>query len=90
MLLDLVADERAECREDSERHRFLSDLHAELRTLAPQFPEVPASVVIQRLRGICEAVAPGFAGDTVMAHLRDCIDELERVEAEEGPGSRGR
>ncbi|MEJ2237299.1 MAG: hypothetical protein P8X82_03300 [Gemmatimonadales bacterium] len=80
LLLDFVADETAECREDPERHRFLSELLAELRTLEVRLPEIPATVVTQRLRDTHDAVVAEFASDPVMAHLRDCIAELERVE----------
>ena len=80
LLLDFVADERAECEEDPERQRFLSDVLAQLRTLELRLAEISASVVIQGLRDAHESVGPEFTGDAVMAHLRDCIEELERVE----------
>jgi hypothetical protein len=80
LLLDFVADKRAECEEDPERQRFLSNLLAQLRTLEARLAGIPASVVVQRLKETYESVGPEFAGDPIMAHLQDCIEELERVE----------
>ena len=82
LLLDFVADERAECEEDPERQRFLSDVLAQLRTLEPRLAEISASVVVQGLKDTYESVGPEFAGDPIMVHLQDCIEELERVENE--------
>jgi len=80
LLVDFVADETAECQSDPERRRFLSDLLAQLRTLAAQVSGIPASVPLQRLRDIQESVDPEFAGDPVMLHLQDCIEEVQRVD----------
>lgn len=80
LLLDFITDERAECQDDAERQRFLSDLLAQLGTVEAQLPEIPAAVVIQRLRDTHESVDLEFADDPVIAHLQDCIEELERVE----------
>ncbi|MGH7587586.1 MAG: hypothetical protein ACRELU_03230 [Gemmatimonadota bacterium] len=80
LLLDFVADEKAECEEDPERQRFLSDLLVQLRTLEARLAEVSACVIVQGLKDAYDSVGPEFAGDPVMAHLRDCIEELERVE----------
>lgn len=80
LLLDFVADERAECQSDPERQRFLSDLLARLEAVEARLAEVPASIVVHALREILEAVGPEFAGDPVTVHLEDCIEELERVE----------
>lgn len=82
LLLDLVADERAECEEDPERQRFLSDLLAQLRTVEARSAGISASVVVQELKGAYEFFDPEFVGDPVMAHLQDCIEELERIENE--------
>lgn len=80
LLLDFVGDERAECEEDPERQHFLSDLLAHLRTLEARLAEISASVVVQELRATYESVGPEFAGDPIMAHLQDCIEEVARVE----------
>jgi hypothetical protein len=80
LLLDFVADESSECRNDPERLRFLSDLSAKLRIVESQISEIPVSVVLQRLRDIQESVGPEFANDPVMLHLEDCIEEVQRVD----------
>ena len=77
LLVDFVADERAACSEDPERGRFLSDLLAQLRAVGAELPEIPASAIIHRLRGIHESADPEFAGDAVMVHLDDCMEALE-------------
>lgn len=87
LLLDFVADERRECEEDAERRQFLAGLLARLRTLEERLVESSASVVARELKDVYESVRPDFAGDPVVAHLRDCIEELERVENAAGsPG----
>lgn len=80
LLLDFVADERAECEEDPERQRFLSGLLAQLRPLEAGLAEISAFVLVQELKDAYEFVGPEFASDPVLAHLQDCIEELERVE----------
>lgn len=79
LLVDFVADERMECQEDSDRQRFLSDLLAQLRKLEHELPQLPASDAVQRLRDMHDSADSGFAGDPVLMHLGDCIEELERV-----------
>jgi hypothetical protein len=79
LLVELVADERAECQNDPERLRFVEDLLVQLRTLEAKLPQTPGTAAIQRLKDIHESADPGFMGDTVMVHLKDCIHELERV-----------
>lgn len=80
LLLDFIADERAECREDPERYRFLSELLTQLTAVKDQLPNLPTPSLIQQLRDVHESVGREFADDPVMAHVRDCIEEIERVE----------
>lgn len=80
LFLDFVADASAECPEDAERHRFLADLLARLRTVASELPEISTAVLIEKLRDIRESVDIDFAQDPVTVHLHDCLEELERVE----------
>jgi hypothetical protein len=82
LLLDYVADARAECPEDAERQLFLSELLAQLRATEGQVAEPSPAGTIQELRNIHASVDPEFATDPVMVHLHDCIEELERVERE--------
>ena len=81
LLLDFVADERAECQEDLERQGFLADVLAQLETVGAEFPEIPAAVVIQKLRDTHDSVDAEFASDPVVVHIQACIEELERVES---------
>lgn len=83
LLVDFVADEYLECRKDSERRWFLADLLTQLRGLESRLPGVRMAVAIRTLTEIHESADPGFAGDTVVAHLEDCIEELERVASDE-------
>lgn len=80
LLVELVADETTDCQNDPERRRFLADLLAQLRALGARLPRIPVSVAIHRLRDLHESADPEFADDTVIVHLRDCIEEFERVE----------
>lgn len=84
LLVDFVANERADCLGDSERGHFLSDLLAELQVVEARLPDLTVSLVIQGLRDTHESADPEFAADPVMVHLKHCIEELERVE-NEGP-----
>ena len=79
LLVELVADKRAECQKDPERLHFVEDLLAQLRTVEARLPLIPATDAIQRLKELQESVDPGFAGDAVVIHLKDCIDELQRI-----------
>jgi len=79
LLVDFVADERAECRGDVERLRFLENLVTQLRALEAEYPQVPAETSIQRLKDLHDSADTEFADDPVFVHLDDCIDELERV-----------
>lgn len=77
LLVELVADERAECQSDPERLRFIETLLAGLRTVEAKLPQLPAATAVQRLEGLHESADPEFSDDPVMVHLRDLIDELE-------------
>jgi len=79
LYVELVTDEWTECRDDPERLRFLEDLLGQLRALEAELPEIPVPAVIRRLEDLHEAADPGFAGDPVMVHLSDLVDELEHV-----------
>ena len=81
LLLDWIADERGECGGDPGRQRFLSELLAHLRAMAARLPDTSPAAVIQNLKDTCESVDPDFGDDPAMVHLRDCIEELERIES---------
>lgn len=81
LLVDFVADARADSHGDRERSRFLSDLLTQLRAMEGRFSDVSTSRVLERLQEAHDSVDGEFVDDPVMVHLRDCIDELERAEA---------
>lgn len=79
LLVDHVADERGECSGDPDRQCLLSSLFASLKELQARLPEIPIPALTQKLRELEESAGPEFAGDPVMVHLRECIEELEKV-----------
>ncbi|GJM43200.1 MAG: hypothetical protein DHS20C21_00420 [Gemmatimonadota bacterium] len=83
LLLDFVADARMDCNADSDRERFLSELLARLRATERELAEASPAVIIRTLRETQESIDPEFAGDPVVEHLRDCIEEIERVQGDE-------
>lgn len=80
LLIEYVADERIEAR-DAARRAFLSELLAELTELAERSDGMPPEERIARMREMHAERAAG-ALDPVLAHLADCITELERLRAE--------
>ena len=84
LLLEYLADERADHEGDHERWRFLSDLMARLEDLEERLPDTSLADLIQGLQQIHESVESDSPEDPVMTHLRDCIAELERVQRELG------
>lgn len=83
LLVDLVADETSSSHGDPDRHRFLSDLLAQLQALEQSSPELAPRAVIRRLRDLRRSADPAFANDTVVVHIRDCIEELERIDRDQ-------
>ena len=80
LLIEYVADERVDAR-DAARRAFLSELLAELSELAERSGAMPPEERIARMQAMHAERAAG-AGDPVLAHLADCIAELERLRAE--------
>ena len=80
LLIDFVVDERADCHGDQNRRRFLEELLEQLQTLEAELAEIAASVAIQKLKDIHGSTEREFSHDPVIIHLRDCIEELERVD----------
>jgi len=79
LLCEYVADERADAENDRERRSFLAELGAELEDLADEFPTLPEGEAIAKLREIQASQPAEFIDDPVLVHVRDCIDELERI-----------
>lgn len=79
LLLEFLADERAEA-EDGDRRRFLSRLIADLDRLHGRFERIPAMERIESLRALHGSVEAAFEADPAVAHLADCVRELERIQ----------
>jgi hypothetical protein len=80
LLCEYVADEKSDSNDDPVRGRFLAKLSAELADLADGV--MPADEVIERLRVIHASQTDDFAGDPVLTHVQDCIEELERIKSQ--------
>jgi hypothetical protein len=88
LLAEYVADERLAERDDRRRARFLDELSSALRALASRGQELSTRATIGRLRVIYDRQRAEFSGDPALVHLDDCIQELERIAAQEGSGGR--
>lgn len=82
LLCEYVADEKSDAQNDPVRVRFLDELSTELADLAERAPEMSADEAIERLRVMHAAQAHDFAGDPVLTHVEDCIEELERIQSQ--------
>lgn len=79
LLIEFVADERAETRQDRERTSFLAEVLAELADLSDSVRTMPPDELIGRLRAVHGSQIVAFPGDPVLAHVEHCIEELERI-----------
>lgn len=79
LLIEFVADERNECRGDIKRQQFLADLLLDLTALEEQFATFSGTEGIDELRTIHNSIDQEFKDDPVMVHVKDCIEELERL-----------
>jgi hypothetical protein len=79
LLVDFVHDARSETA-DRGRRSFLSRLMADIEALREQFEKLPGAEIASRLREIQNSLDGEFADDPVVMHLKECADELERVE----------
>lgn len=77
LLRDFIADERNESESDPARHRFLADLLSELNDIDAQ--QAPPAL-IEALSAVSSSVNREFDNDSVMVHVRDCIEALKNAE----------
>lgn len=77
LLTEYVADERSES--DPARSALLGALLSDLTALNRTSDAVPLDELAAGLRRAQESHAPGLAGDPVLGHVEDCLDELERI-----------
>jgi hypothetical protein len=82
LLCEYVADEKSDSQNDLVRARFLGELSTELADLAERAPEMSADEAIERLRVMHASRSDDFAGDPVLSHVEDCIEELERIKSQ--------
>jgi hypothetical protein len=82
LLVEYVADEKAESAGDEERTAFLGALARQLAAVAGHGSSAPVDQTIRMLRRIADSQPADFAGDDVLAHLQDCIEELERIRSQ--------
>ena len=73
LLVELVADERAECQNDPERLRFMEDLVVQLRTLEQSCLRSPPPPQFRGSRVFMNPPIPGLQATPVVAHLKDLI-----------------
>lgn len=80
LLLDFVTDAEAGCRDDPDRQRFLSDLRNALRALEEGGTDPGSPDLVEGLRELYAAIDREFMDDPVAGHIRDCMEELERLD----------
>ena len=77
LFVELVADERAECRHDPERLRFVDDLLGQLRSVTADLGHDRLPAAVSKLKDIAESADRDFADDPVTAHLNDLIEAID-------------
>jgi hypothetical protein len=82
LLCEYVADEKNDSHNDRPRARFLAALSASLADLVDGASGMSADEVIGRLSEIHASRADDFADDPVLTHVKDCIEELERIKSQ--------
>lgn len=80
LLVEYVADEWNGARNPA-RRAFLTELLAELSDLADRYDAMAPEERIAQMRAMHEERAQGEP-DPILAHLADCIEELERLRTE--------
>lgn len=84
LLVEWVADERNTAG-NTAREAFLAGLSAELSELAGLQDTMSLDELITSMRTLYQAHVDEDPGDPALAHLADCIEEMERLRGE-GPG----
>jgi hypothetical protein len=75
LLLEFIRDEKNSCVGDAPRQRFLTDLL--VKVMAAK--ELAPTKAINYLRAIHDSTRDEFKDDTVLLHVMDFIEELERI-----------
>jgi hypothetical protein len=79
LLIEYISDEGNESHGDRKRNRFLSNLIAEITELEERFSKQFNAEAINQLQKIYNSIDSEFKEDPVTVHIRDCIEELERL-----------
>ncbi|MGE5814452.1 MAG: hypothetical protein ACM36C_08195 [Acidobacteriota bacterium] len=85
LLAEYVSDELHGESVDRQRVGFLRTLSSAVESLASHAVELSTPETIARLRCIHDSQPAEFAGDVTLVHVRDCIQELERILAQTPP-----
>ena len=88
LLVEYVADEKAEARGDAGRAEFLNQLWEELVRIAEQNCDSAQQIALD-LQSVLDDVPSDFADDPVMSHVEACIEELVRIGSSEPGRSAG-
>lgn len=83
LLAEFIREARNECQKDIKRRKFLSKLLRDVRALCGQIESLSPEQATSRLRSIYRSMDQDFAGDPVSVHVRDCVEELERLRKHE-------
>jgi hypothetical protein len=82
LLAEFIREAKTDCRKDPEREKFLSKLLLDLGAFSGQLEMLTRKQGTDRLRGIYKAIDPEFSDDPVTNHVKDCLEEFERLESE--------
>jgi hypothetical protein len=77
LLLEFVQDEKVHSP-DAARRRFLEALFSRLETAAKGQDTDPTGVLAP-LTSLYDSIEDEFKSDPAAIHLRDCIEELQRI-----------
>jgi hypothetical protein len=83
LLTEYVADARNES--DGERSAYLGALLSDLTELNRHSDAPPLDELAAGLRRVHASHARDLAGDEVLRHVEDCLDELDRIRDENEP-----
>ena len=84
LLTEYVADARIESETEPARSSFLAALLNDLTELNRNSDQVALDDLAGGLRRIHASHARDLAGDPVLRHVEDCLEELDRIRAEDG------
>jgi hypothetical protein len=82
LLAEYVADARLEAAAEPSRARRLEALLDDLTRVSRLSEEGRPDEALEGLRRVHASHADDLAGDPVLRHLEDCLEELERIRAE--------